>query len=192
MAEEKKRVEQPVVNGKVNMQKSLGARIHDDLELEDNHEVAKYIWKDLLIPKLKDLFYELATGSLEKKMYGTTSGGRRGGPRRNESASYTRYYKSDSRPSHRDDDSSSDSRLDYKDILLYERADAEQILSTLCDLIDTYHEASIGDLYDAAGITPDDNFTTNTQYGWTNLSSATVRRVKDGYILDLPRPKFLG
>ena len=188
---EKKRTEK-VTKGEVKLQKTFSSKLHDDLELEDNHEVATYIWKDIIIPKAKDFVYELLTGSLEKKMYGTSSAGRRGGPRRNEgTASYARYYKSDSRPSHRDDDSNTSGNLDYKDIMFDTRADAEDVLSTLCDLIDTYDEASIGDLYDAAGITPDDNFAKNAEYGWKNLSQAAVRRVKDGYILDLPRPRFL-
>lgn len=186
-----KRVKETVTKGKVKLEKTFGNKLHDDLELEDNGVVKTFIWKEIIIPKLKDFVYELLTGSLEKKMYGTTSRRRVGGGNRNETASYTRYYKSDSRPSHRDNDSDSDRRLDYKDILFYERSDAEEILSTLCDLIDKYGEASIGDLYDAAGITPDDNFTKNSQYGWKNLSQATVRRVKEGYILDMPRPKFL-
>lgn len=190
MGDEEKRVEK-VAKGEVKLQKTFPNRLKEDLELEDNSEVGNFIWRDIVIPKLKDFVYELFTGALEKKMYGTSSGGRRGVSRRNESVSYNRYYKSDSSSHNRSDNSSNDKNLDYKDLMFYERSDAEDCLSTLCDLIDQYGEASIGDLYDAAGITQDDNFAKNNGYGWKNLASATVRRVKDGYILDLPRAKYL-
>lgn len=189
MADDEKRVDK-VTKGEVRMQKTLSNKLKDDLELEDNEEVGTFIWKDIVIPKLKDFVYELFTGALEKKMYGTSSG-RRGGNNRNGSSMYNSYYKSDRPNRNRNNDSDNREVRDYKDLLFYERADAEEILSTLCDLIEQYGEASIGDLYDAAGITQDGNFAKNNGYGWKNLSQATVRRVKDGYILDLPRPRYL-
>lgn len=190
MADEERRVEK-VTKGEVRMQKTLSNKINDDLELEDNREVGNYLWKDVIIPFFKDFIVEIIEGGVEKKMYGTTSsrrGGRRG---RNESTSYSSYYKSDRPNRNRNNDSDRNEVRDYKDLLFYERSDAEEILTTLCDLIEQYGEASIGDLYDAAGITQDDNFAKNNGYGWKNLSSATVRRVKEGYILDLPRPRYL-
>ena len=45
--------------------------------------------------------------------------------------------------------------------------------------------ATIGDLYDLVGMTGD--FTDN-KWGWDNLSRASTTRVRDGYILVLPRP----
>ena len=189
MADEEKRVEK-VAKGEVRMQKSFSNKLHDDLELEDNHEVGAFIWKDIVIPKIKDFVYEIITGGLEKKMYGTSSG-RRGGSSRNGSSSYSSYYKSDRPNRNRSNDSDRGEVRDYKDLLFYERTDAEEILSALCDLIEQYGEASIGDLYDAAGITQDDNFAKNNGYGWKNLAQATVRRVKEGYILDMPRPRYL-
>lgn len=188
--DEEKRIEK-VTKGEVKLEKRLASKIEEDLELEDNREVGNYLWKDIIIPWCKDLITELVSGAVEKKMYGTTSsrGRRRGG--RNESTSYSSYYKSDRSTNHRSDHSDNSEVRDYKDLLFYERSDAEELLTALCDLIDAYGEASIGDLYDAAGITQDGNFAKNNGYGWKNLSSATVRRVKEGYILDMPRPKYL-
>lgn len=191
MADEEKRVEK-VTKGEVRLQKTLQSKIEEDLELEDNKAVGDYIWKDVLIPWGKDLINELISGAVEKKLYGTTSQrGRRGGQNRNGSSMYNSYYKSDTSSRHRSNDSSNSEIRDYKDLLFYQRSDAEDILSTMCDLIERYGEASIGDLFDASGITQDDNFAKNNGYGWKNLSTATVRRVKEGYVLDLPRPRYL-
>ena len=44
---------------------------------------------------------------------------------------------------------------------------------------------SVADLYGLVGI---DSEYTDNKYGWTNLSSASIKATRDGYILDLPRP----
>jgi hypothetical protein len=43
---------------------------------------------------------------------------------------------------------------------------------------------SVADLYDLVGVTG--NYTDN-KYGWTDIRSASVIRVRDGYMLKLPK-----
>ena len=43
---------------------------------------------------------------------------------------------------------------------------------------------SVADLYDLVGISG--NYTDN-KYGWTNLRNSDVQRVRDGYLLKLPK-----
>lgn len=52
------------------------------------------------------------------------------------------------------------------------------------DLIDTYGMVSVADLYDLVGI---NGSYTDNKYGWTHLRSADVQRVRDGYLLKLPK-----
>ena len=79
--------------------------------------------------------------------------------------------------------------MGYDDILFDSRGDAEAVLDTMNDIIDRYGTVSVADLYDLAQV-PNDNFTMN-RYGWTNISGAYAHRVRDGYILKLPRTKPL-
>ena len=63
------------------------------------------------------------------------------------------------------------------------------IVTTGIDMI-LYGEAgrtmvSVSDFYDLANVA-NDNYTMN-RYGWTNIAGATAVRVRDGYILKLPR-----
>ena len=58
----------------------------------------------------------------------------------------------------------------------------------MIEMIDTYDEVSVGSLYQLVGITPD---FTDDKYGWTNLSTASVSRNRDGYYINLPRPQIL-
>ena len=68
------------------------------------------------------------------------------------------------------------------------RSDAKEVLDTLLDILDTYDSVSVGDLYDAVGMSH--NYTDN-DYGWTNLSSAEVVCIRGDYMLRLPKAKPL-
>ena len=54
----------------------------------------------------------------------------------------------------------------------------------MCEAIETYQMVSVADLYDLVGVTGD---YTDNKYGWTNLRNAKVVRVRDGYMIDLPK-----
>lgn len=53
------------------------------------------------------------------------------------------------------------------------------------EIIAQYGVVSIGDLYDLANVSMD-NFAAN-KYGWTDIRGCKSVRVRDGYILKLPR-----
>ena len=73
---------------------------------------------------------------------------------------------------------------DYDDIVLDKRDEAEDVLSRMDELISTYGMASVADLYELVGVTG--NYTDN-KYGWTDIRSASAIRVRDGYLLKLPK-----
>ena len=52
------------------------------------------------------------------------------------------------------------------------------------ELLETYDIVSVADLYDLVGKTC--NYTDN-KYGWTNLRNAEPVRVRDGWLLKLPK-----
>lgn len=69
-------------------------------------------------------------------------------------------------------------------ILFWKQGEAEDVLMSLNELIDVYGKASVADLYDLVGIS---GRYTDVKYGWTNLMTASHTRVRDGYLLKLPR-----
>jgi len=77
---------------------------------------------------------------------------------------------------------------DFDEIILHTRAEANEVLERLYDLVSQYGEAKVADLYDLVGV--EGNYTDN-RWGWQNLRGADVVRVRDGYLLDLPRPEPL-
>ena len=74
--------------------------------------------------------------------------------------------------------------FDYDDITFATRGDAESVLMRMDELIDVYGSACVADFYDLAGVTG--NYTDN-KYGWIDLQSATVIRMRDGYIIKFPK-----
>ena len=71
------------------------------------------------------------------------------------------------------------------EVVFEHRRDAETALDGLVEVIARYGFASIADFYDLAGITCR-TFSAN-KYGWTDIRTAKVVRVREGYIIQLPR-----
>ena len=69
-------------------------------------------------------------------------------------------------------------------IILESRAEAEEVLDRLDEMIEEFGMASVLNLYDLIGVTAP--FTAD-KYGWTDIRNATAVRVRDGYLLKLPR-----
>ena len=65
------------------------------------------------------------------------------------------------------------------------RGEAEAALSKMDEVIDVYGTVSVADLYDMCDLTAP--YTSN-RYGWSNIQTAEVARLRDGgYVLKLPR-----
>ena len=173
-----KKVEQ-IAKGKTK-KKSEVKKFADTFIAEDITSVKDYIINDVLIPAAKKAITDIISNGIEMLLYGET---RSKSKDRSTKVSYTKYYDRD-----RDYDRPSRSRgrygYDYDDIILDTRREAEEVLDRMDDLIDNYGMVSVADLYDLVGISG--NYTDN-KYGWTNLRNADVQRVRDGYLLKLPK-----
>lgn len=184
---EEKKVEK-IISGKVvTRKKSLGKKIHDFFFGDDGANVGAYIMYDVLIPAAKDTLEDLVKGSIEVLLRGESRGSRTHRDKGKSYVSYGNFYKSD-RDERREPSLRNRSRHNFDDVILDSRGEAEEVLSHLVDLTEDYGMASVADLYDLVGMIS--NFTDN-KYGWTNLSNATVTRVRDGYLIDLPKTILL-
>jgi hypothetical protein len=73
--------------------------------------------------------------------------------------------------------------------VLTSRAEAEDVIDRLFDLVGKYDTASVADLYELVGF---DSAHTDYKWGWTDLRGAGVAKVREGYLLDLPDPTPIG
>ena len=173
-----KKVER-VANGKTRKKNEV-KKLADVFLAEDVRSVKDYIIQDVLIPAAKKAIVEMVDSGINMLIYGESKS--RNKDRRDSRVSYTKYYERE-----RDYERGTRTRVrgyDYDDIVLDTRREAEEVLDRMQDLIDTYGMVSVADLYDLVGIS---GSYTDNKYGWTHLRSADVQRVRDGYLLKLPK-----
>lgn len=186
---------QKVIKGKViTKKKSLGRKFADTFFGENVSDVKGYIITDVVIPAVKDIISDVVTGSIEMLLFGERRGrsGSRSGVRSGSYTSYSSYsYSGTARNTSRAGSSGRTSRVSrysIEDVILESRGEAEDVLGNMIDAIKDYGAVSVADLYDMVGIPG--AFTDNA-WGWFDLGNATVRRIREGYLLVLPKVESL-
>ena len=190
MAEEKKDLK-PIAKGRVR-EKGLGEKAAEAVFSEDTRTVGNYILWDVFIPSVKNILADVVIGGIEMVLFGSTRGSRRRTESRDRGrVSYAGYYDTDrDRDRRRDVDyRDRDRQYSYNDILLDSRGEAEDVVSTMEELIDKYGDASVSDLCSLVGVTP---CHTDNKWGWTDKRDFSYRRSGRGYILDFAKPIYLG
>lgn len=174
-----KKLEKVVTGTAKARKKSEARKLANIFVPEDTENVKSYILTDVVIPGIKNAIADVVSIML----FGDSGriGGRKDGRSR---VAYQKYY-DDRRDDRREYGRPRAAGFEYDDILFENRGDADMVLDQLEAAIANYGMASVADLYDLAGITCR-NYTAN-RYGWTDIQAAKVVRVRDGYILQLPR-----
>lgn len=169
-----------IVTGNVSVKKKNDIqKFAETFVKEDLNTVKSYIWTEVLLPAFKAVISD----SVNMMLYGETSRNRRTNNRRASQVSYSSYY---DRPNDRREPNyvRSASRYIFDDLKFEDRGDADEVLSTLDDLLNRYPSVSIADLNELVGIT---GRYTDNKYGWTDISQAYIERTRDGYILRMPK-----
>lgn len=175
--EEKKKIEK-VVKGTVKVKKKnplTNAFISDEAS-----NVKSYIFADVLIPTIKKTVADIISDSVNMIFFGETNRNKRSTP--GSKVSYNDYY--NRRDDRRSYSNTRRTAYSYDDIIVPTIGEAEDVIRNLFDIIEEYGMVSVADLYDLVGITGE---YTDHKYGWTNLRNADHVRVRDGYLLRLPK-----
>ena len=176
-----KKVEK-VISGKAKARKKGEMRKFADIFLpEDVSSVKDYVFMDIIIPAAKNLLSDIIVKGSNLFLFGETSSNKRGNGVVAGHVSYNSYY---NKNNNNRNNYSARATYAYDDIICNTRADADAVLNSLVDLVETYGTASVADLYEMVGVTGD---YTAHKYGWTDLRSATYDRTRDGYLLKLPK-----
>jgi len=178
----KKKVEK-MVSGTVKSKKKNDLhKLTDVFGTEDVNNVKSYLLTDVLIPAVKDVIEDLVSKGIRMMLRGEV------GTRSSSSSSHISkisYNKAYKEPDKRYNNyTATKLGYNYDDIILDNRGEAEDVLSRMDEIIDTYELVSVADLYDLVGVSG--NYTDH-KYGWTSLRGASVIRVRDGYLLKLPK-----
>lgn len=178
-----KKVDAVISGGAKVRKKGEIQKFADVFIAEDAGNVKSYIMMEVIVPAVKKAISDIITTGIDMILYGES-----GRSRKNKtvsSVSYRNYYDQGSERVRAGSMNSRRNTPDYDDILFDTRGSAEAVLDAMNDIISQYGTVSVSDFYDLARV-PNDNFTMN-RYGWTNIGGATAMRVRDGYILKLPR-----
>lgn len=175
-----------VVTGQVKQRKKpLMKRIADIFIGDDIDNVKEYLFTDVFVPAMKNTISDMVSQGVEMLLFGER-GSRANRIRRDGGKSYVSYssYYND-KPNKKQHVKPERTLHSLNDIIFETRIEAENVLSSLVDLVIDFGLASVADLYDLCGLETD---YTKHHWGWTDLSGASITRVRDGYILDLPKP----
>lgn len=191
---------EPIVTGRVVRRKTpLGRRFKETFGGSDAKSVWSFVALDVLLPAAKDMLADAVSQGVERMLFGEArSTSRRTGYRPGGSqtgyVSYNRYSSPTSRGpvTPRDDgpriSRSSRARQNFDEIILATRVEAEEVIDRMFDLVSRYEVVTVADLYELVGVSGE---YTDAKWGWTDLRGAAAMRIRDGYLLDLPRPIYL-
>ncbi len=177
-----KRVEKPVANGKARKKGEI-QKFADVFIAEDAKNVKSYLFMEVIVPAVKKAISDMVTTGIDMILYGES--GKRGRNSPASKTSYRDYYDRNEGRVYAGSSNTKRGGIDYDDIIFESRGDAEAVLDAMADIIHQFGMVSVADFYDLARV-PNDNFTMN-RFGWTNLTGATVVRIRDGHIIKLPK-----
>lgn len=180
----------PITTGKLQ-KKSLGSKFKETFAGDSAESVGQYVFFDVIVPRTKDLLFDMVSQGVERLLFGSSSPRTRrsGSPLTQGRTDYRGISNNSNQPERRQPSQQSRANHQFEDILIPSRGEGERVLDTLREQIDAYESATVADLYNCVGITAEH---TDLKWGWTNLDDAVLRPARGGgYILDLPSAEAL-
>lgn len=180
--EEKVKIEKIVTKGVRKKKKSMMEKAGSAIFEGDAQNVGSNILWDVIVPAAKSLLSDIVKNGIEMLLYGGSESRDRSYRDRGKTyVSYERYYDREERGRKRPRNRATH---DFNDIIFDSRSDAENVLTTLVDILESYDVVSVADFYELVGV---ESTYTDRNWGWESLGSAYVDRIRDGYIIHFPR-----
>lgn len=176
---ERKKVDKVIKGTARTRKKSELSKLSDIFISEDVSNVKSYVLMDVLVPAIKKAISDIVTNGIDMILYGES-----GRKRSSSSTNYVSYRDYSKRDDNRGSSTPRRSGFEYDDILFDTKGEAEAVIDQMQDMIDRYGVVRVDDMYDMAGLTAP---YTSHRYGWTSVRNAESVRVRDGYIIKMPR-----
>lgn len=178
----------------IRRKKSLGSRFRENFVAGDAKGAVNFVVFDVLLPAAQDAFVEVTSQFFEKLVRGDSYRRRTGsttppsGP--TGVVSYNRYYmQGRSSGPQRAMSRRARSSHDFDEIVLQSRAEADNVIDQMYEVVSQYGFITVADLYELVGIA---STYVDQDWGWKELRGSGVTRTRDGYLLDLPQPVPVG
>lgn len=183
----------PVVSGAKKVQRPASKRFFDYLFAESPKDLARKVGRDVIVPRVKAGFEQAFNEFLSGMLWG--NGMNRppsnivpGAVIRGGGINYQGISSQPSSMTQARQAITNQSSGNYQDLILPSQEYAEVLLANLIDLLNQYRVVAVADLYELAGQSP---AISDNSYGWTSLDTARISKVRDGFLLELPRPSLI-
>ena len=177
-----------VTSGEVRRKKrSVRRQFQEAFVVGDMRTAVEYMIFDIALPSFREAVVDTLQNGIEKLFNGE---GRRGGGTIPQSGSgqyinYSNYARGAGllTGAQRAVSRSTRGRHNPDEFVLSSRAEADEIIDNMYEVIESYGTVSVANLYELLGVATDH---TDHKWGWTSLQGAGVRRVRNGWVLNLP------
>ena len=175
--------------------KSVGRRFREQFAGDDAKTVGQVLLFDVVVPATKNLLFDLVREGAQRLLFGGSRPAQSSviGTVLGSRTSYSSFSKPQAvqTPTAASAGMTPEQRAmhDFSGVIFPTREQATLVIDTLSDYIENFGTVSVNDFYAAIGESP--TFT-SVKYGWTSLAQAQVRHIgRDGYLLEMPKPKLL-
>lgn len=187
---DEKKIESVVKNRVSTRKKPLGKRFMETFIAGNPKQVAEYVFFEVMLPAAKDMISDAFSQAVDKYLYpdGRSPSRRGSRPGLGGFVSYNRFSQPSSplrREEERRPSRSSHGVHNFEEIVLETRPEAEAVTDGLFEIVSKYGQTSVADLCELVGITADP---VAHKWGWTDLQGMGIRRISNGYLLDMPKP----
>lgn len=177
-----------VVTGEVSKRKpSIGKRFKEMFISTDGKTAWRFVLEDVVVPAAKDMIADAGREGIERVLFGQARGRNprvgQGGRGRMD---YGAVFQGSRQDPRRQLSNAARATHNFDELELGSRADAQDVLDGMFDLLAQFDEVCVGDLYELVGFT---RSPVDDQWGWTSLGGANTNRTRSGtYVLNLPKP----
>lgn len=151
---------------------------------EDAKTVGGHVLNIVVIPSLQKLFSDVVKGAVDWLIYGSKGTQPKPGV---SNVSYSRYYTSNTQPQQSYGANPMLNRSNIftmQEVMFNDRADAEEVLLRMTELVDKYGMVSVADFYELVG----QRFAfTDQKYGWRDLRGVEIIRGISGFYIRFPK-----
>lgn len=158
----------------------------------DPKSVATHVLFGVLVPAAQDMVIDAVESGVERIVKGESRRSRRGAQQPQSGptgyVSYNRYSMGGQQQQPRYMSYRGRSMHNFDEIVLTSRAEAEEVIERMFDILNRYDSVSVSDFYELVGAA---STSTDHKWGWRDLRGAGVSRVRNGYLLDLPDPEVI-
>lgn len=180
--EKKKRSERTEEYTITVKQKTFSQKLKEAVFGEDVKNVPEHVFFNIVVPNVMRMFGDSVQGALSMTFRGFS--GKRAN--RDDEEVYRDYSRTSARNRRRASDPASEANFD--DYVFSSQYGVEHVIDVLEDLLDEYDVITVADVCTQVGKTPRG---IDNRYGWKSTREFEPVQVREGWILSVPRAKYL-